>query len=276
MSTDGLHRVDSWYTTGLSRPNIERALTAAGKDLSHVQPADLEVVEDFHTLGRIATSQLAELAEISGQDHVLDAGSGIGGTARFLADRYGCDLTTIDLTEEYCETARWLNGLVGLDGRISVHRGDVTRLPFGEGVFDVVISQHVQMNVADKTSLYQQARRVLAPGGRLAIWDVTAGIPGRVDYPLPWADTPERSHLVGSDDLRAVIEGAGFDVVHWNDLTEEAARLMREFLGSPVGPLGLHAFVDKFREKAINLTRGLVSGRLRVIQAVAQAARRSS
>jgi sarcosine/dimethylglycine N-methyltransferase len=74
------------YATGFSRPDIEGALVAAGKDLNHLEPADLDVVEDFHTSGRIATRQLAELAEISGHDHVLDAGSGIGGTARFLAD----------------------------------------------------------------------------------------------------------------------------------------------------------------------------------------------
>ena len=96
-------QINGQYSTGLSRPNIERALVAAGKDLEHLQPADLDVVEDFHTLGRIATSQLAELAEISGHDRVLDAGSGIGGTTRFLADRYGCRVTAIDLTEEYCQ-----------------------------------------------------------------------------------------------------------------------------------------------------------------------------
>ena len=122
-------QIDSQYSTGLSRHNIEQALIAAGKDLHHLQPADLGVLEDFHTLGRIATSQLAELAEISSHDEVLDAGSGIGGTARFLASQYGCKVTAIDLTEEYCETARWLNRLVGLDDRISVHQGDVTDCP---------------------------------------------------------------------------------------------------------------------------------------------------
>jgi sarcosine/dimethylglycine N-methyltransferase len=73
MTTDALPQLDSQYGTGLSRSNIERALFAAGKDLERRQPADLEVVEDFHTLGWIATSQLAELAEISGHDQVLDA-----------------------------------------------------------------------------------------------------------------------------------------------------------------------------------------------------------
>jgi sarcosine/dimethylglycine N-methyltransferase len=264
-------QIDNQYSTGLSRRRIEQALIAAGKDLKHMQPEDLGVLEDFHTLGRIATSQLADLAEISSDDEVLDAGSGIGGTARFLAANYGCRVTAIDLTEEYCETARWLNRLVGLDDRISVRQGDVTELPFARGSFNVVMSQHVQMNVADKSRLYQQARRVLVIGGRLAIWDIIAGTQGKLDYPLPWADQPELSHLASTDQLRAVIDAAGFAVVHWNDLTEQAATLMETFLSAPSGPLGLHTFIDNFAEKASNLNRGLSRGRLRVIRGIAQA-----
>jgi sarcosine/dimethylglycine N-methyltransferase len=270
MSADAL-QIDNQYVTGLSRRNIEQALITFGKDLNHIQPSDLGELEDFHTLGRIATRQLADLAEITTHDEVLDAGSGIGGTARFLADQYGCRVTTIDLTEEYCETARRLNLLVGLDDRISVRQGDVTVLPFAKSSFDVVVSQHVQMNVADKGRLYQEARRVLHVGGRLAIWDITAGTQDALDYPLPWADRPELSHLVSADQLGAVIETSGFAVVHWNDLTEQAASLMETFLSAPPGVLGLHTFIDNFAEKGKNLTRGLSSGRLRVIQGVAQA-----
>lgn len=263
--------IGNQYSTGLSRHNIERALIATGKDLSNLEPADLGILEDFHTLGRIATSQLADLAQISKQDRVLDAGSGIGGTSRFLAHRYGCTVTALDLTEEYCETARWLNGLVGLDGAITVRQGDVTDLPFDDASFDVVISQHVQMNIADKARLYAQARLVLVTDGRLAIWDVTAGTPGQLQYPLPWADSPERSHLVSADQLQATIEAAGFAIVHWNDLSETSATFMEKLLSSPPGPLGLHTFVENFAEKASNLTRGLSRGSLRVIQAVARA-----
>jgi sarcosine/dimethylglycine N-methyltransferase len=264
-------RIDDQYSTGLSRPNIERALVAAGKDLDHLAADDLAPVEDFHTMGRFATTELVESLEITTADEVLDAGSGIGGTARFVADRCGCQVTAVDLTEEYCDVNRWLNRLVGLDDRISVRQADVTELPFAEQTFDVVFSQHVQMNVADKSRLYTEARRVLRDGGRIAIWDITSGGDGVLDYPLPWADQPEYSHLVTSDELRSVIEGSGFAIERWNDRTDQATALMQTFLTLPPNPLGLHAFVTDFSAKAANLTAALTDGRLRAIQGVARA-----
>ena len=263
--------LDRQYATGLSRHRIKEALVAAGLDLGDLQPGDLAPLEDFHTMGRIATSQLAELAAIEPRDVVLDAGSGIGGTARYVAGTFGCRVTAVDLTEEYCDTSRWLNQLVGLDACISVQHADVTDVPCPPASFTLVFSQHVQMNVADKARLYDEARRVLRPRGRLAIWDITAGTPGELGFPLPWADRPALSHLASGDHLRATIESAGFSVTHWNDMTEDAVTIMEGFLSAPPGRLGLHIFVDKFAEKANNLVRGLSSGQLRAIQAVAKA-----
>jgi sarcosine/dimethylglycine N-methyltransferase len=265
-------QVAAQYSTGLSRKSIERALIAAGKDPGNLTPADLGALEDFHTLGRIATQQLAELAKVTSEDTVLDAGCGIGGTARFLASQYQCRVTAIDLTEEYCQVARWLSQLVGLDHQIDVRQGDVTALPFADATFTVVTSQHVQMNVADKAALYAQARRVLAPGGRLAIWDITAGDAGEPDYPLPWADRPGLSHLIAPGGLRAVIESSGFTIAHWADLTADSAPFMQAVISRPPAPLGLHNFVADFARKAANLTAALSTGRARVIQAIAVAA----
>jgi len=263
------NQIHAQYSTGLSRRNIEQALIAAGKDLDHLRPADLALLEDFHTMGRYATSELVDLIGLTSESKVLDAGSGIGGTARFVADRCRCRVTAVDLTEEYCETNSWINRLVGLDGRISVRQADVTELPFADATFEVVFSQHVQMNVADKARLYREARRVLVSGGRLALWDITSGERGELGYPLPWADQPARSHL--ANELRAVVESAGFAIEHWNDLTDQATTLMQTFLTLPPNPLGLHAFVTDFAQKAENLTLALAGGRLRAIQGVARA-----
>jgi sarcosine/dimethylglycine N-methyltransferase len=230
--------IHTQYATGASRADIEKALIAAGKDLRRLVPADLALLEDFHTMGRLATSQLVGLTGLTPQTQVLDLGSGIGGTARYIADRYECQVTTVDATEDYCATAGWLNHLVGLDDRISVHHADATALPFAEATFQVVFTQHVHMNVADKSRLYQEAHRVLVDGGLLALWDITAGAHDEPDYPLPWADHPRQSHLVTSDGLRSAIQDAGFAIQSWNDLTEQASTTMQALLALPPNPSG--------------------------------------
>jgi SAM-dependent methyltransferase len=261
-------KIDQPYATGLTRTNIERALAQARKHADALQASDLAMLEDFHSLGRLATVALVDLAQISASDRVLDAGTGIGGTARLIATERGARVTAVDLTPEYCEVAEWLNDAVGLGDMIEVYTADVTELPFEAASFDVVVSQHVQMNIADKRRLYAEAHRVLAPGGRLALWDVTAGAGGPLHLPVPWATSPEHSHLVTPDRLAELLSEAGFTTAHWNDLTEATGNAMRQFLAGEQPPLGLHVFVPDFSVKAANLVRNLGEDRARLIQAV--------
>ncbi len=263
------------YTVGGVRERIETALRVAGKNLDALSPIDLAgglaSFEHFHSLGRTGTTALLEAARVDAADRVLDAGSSIGGTARLLAAEHGCSVTAIDLTAEYCDTARWLNGLVRLDDRIEVIEGDVTDLPMPDGSFDLVVSQHVQMNIADKPRLYAEARRVLRPGGRLALWDATAGPRQPLTFPVPWADTPERSHLVTPDELAAALEAAGFTLEVWNDLTEFTLAAMAAIFEAPADPLGLQLLVPDIETKVKNLVQNARENRLRLIQAVARA-----
>ena len=256
------------YQTGSARASIEQALRAAGKDPSALDPADLAPLEDFHTLGRLATAQLAELVGVTQHDRVLDAGTGIGGSARFLASEYGCAVTGVDVTVEYCDTARWLNESTGLADRISIVHGDVLDLPFADGSFDVIFSQHVQMNVFDKPALYAEACRVLAPGGRLAMWDIT-GNADHLSYPLPWSDDAAESHVATNAGLRCAVEAGGLHIEHWDDLTTPTRDIMRDVLAQPPGPLGLQVFVRDFPVKIANLVRGFEEGWLEVVQVLA-------
>ena len=259
------------YAVGGVRERIDTALRQAGKDFGALTAADFVTFEDFHSLGRVGTISLLAAAQAASTDHVLDAGSGIGGTARLLATEYGCRVTAIDLTAEYCDTARWLNGLVNLEDRIEVIEGDVTDLPLPDADFDLVVSQHVQMNIADKSRLYSEARRILRPGGRLALWDATAGPRQPVLFPVPWADIPERSHLVTPDELATTLQDAGFALEVWNDLTEFAVEAMTPIFDAPADPRGLQLLVPDIQTKVRSLLSNAREHRLALIQAVARA-----
>ena len=87
----------SQYATGSARGESSGRYRATGKSVDSLNENDLAPVEHFHTLGLCATESLVELAGSTAEDRVLDAGGGIGGTARFLVRQIDCRVTSIDL-----------------------------------------------------------------------------------------------------------------------------------------------------------------------------------
>ena len=71
-----------------------------------------------------------------------------------------------------------------------MRQADVTDLPFEDSTFTLMFSQHVQMNVADKALLYEEARRVLADGGRLALWESSSARKANPTFRCPGPTGP--------------------------------------------------------------------------------------
>ncbi|HEX9253340.1 MAG TPA: methyltransferase domain-containing protein [Ignavibacteriaceae bacterium] len=254
---------------------ILAALEKAGKDLNRLTPEDLAPIDQFHIRGRTATLELARTAGLDAAKHILDVGSGVGGTSRCLAKEFGCRVTGIDFTDEYCKAAAMLSVKTGLAHLVDYRQGDATNLPFDDQVFDVVWTEHVAMNIPDKTKLYKEMHRVLKPGGTLAIYDVLAGQVSPVLFPVPWARTPDTSFLVSPNELRKLLEETEFTITDWSDTTEAArawfVNLAEKIHNEGFPSLGFHLLLGTdFKVMAQNQGQNLQEGRIVLAQIVAK------
>lgn len=254
---------------------ILNAMLAAGKDLDRLKIDDLAPIDEFHVRGRNATVELARDLGLDRSMQVLDVGCGLGGASRHIANEFGCRVTGVDLSEDYCRVATDLTKRLGLDSLVSFRQGDAVDLPFPDGSFDIVWTQHASMNISDKPALYRELWRVLKPKGRLAIYDILAGPGGDVHFPVPWARNPSISFLLTSQQLLDTLTDTGFDVLIWRDATESGRswfRRMRDKIRQNGLPsLGLQLLLGQdFRLMAHNQVLNLEEDRIALIEVVAR------
>jgi SAM-dependent methyltransferase len=209
------------YSQGGLLERLRAALREDGADPEHPSLDELAPYDHFHGRGLEATVEIADRLELTPERHILDIGSGIGGPARYMAARFGCQVTGIDLTAEFCEVARHLNAVTGLAGQVSVEQGDALAMPFADASFDGAYSMNVAMNIADKAAFYTEIARVLRPGGWLFLSEIALGAGGGPDYPTPWALTAASSFLATPEATVAGLEAAGFTVLACDDRLSE-------------------------------------------------------
>lgn len=236
--------------------------------------------DQFHVGGLAATVELAKRTAITRDMRVLDAGSGLGGPSRFLAETFGCHITGVDLTPAYVAVATLLAERAGLSGKVSYHVGSITELPFEDGGFDVVWSQHVVMNITDRAGVYRELRRVLKTGGTFAFYDPYEPDSGETPhYPVPWAESPATSTLLTKKATVAALEGAGFKVLAFDDITQigvdwiaNQQQQLRQATQRAIALTTGMVVGERMREMVANFGRNLVEGRLRLVMGKCHAA----
>lgn len=189
--------------------SIKAALEAAGVAPGAARPQDLKGVDEFHTGGLEATEAFLAQLDIRRDMAVLDIGSGLGGTARHMAGSYGVAVTGVDLTPEYIDAADDLSAMVGLGEKTEFRIGSALDLPVADGAYDLATMFHVGMNIEDKGALMKEAARVLAPGGRFALFDVMRLGEGDLPFPFPWAEQAAFSFVARPQAYRKAAEAAG-------------------------------------------------------------------
>ncbi len=290
MATDvALH-----YSRGGLMERLRSALLEEGVDPDRPTIADLAPYDHFHGRGVEATEELAGLLAVKPADRILDIGSGIGGPARYLADRFGCRVAGIDLTAEFCAVARVLTRALGLEDRVAFEECNALAMPFADASFDGAYSMNVSMNIADKAGFYREIHRVLKPGGRgeaperwskggspggrgeafgspgawLVLSELAQGPGGAPDYPTPWAETAAASFLATPAETRRGLEAAGFAIVKWRETAQEAlaygarSRALVERGEKPPHRAVQLIHGERAAEMAANVARGLAAASL--------------
>src|SRR5262245_27685353 len=264
-------KVQTHYgSTAALAKTIADKLRAAGKELGKLTTGDLSSLDEFHIRGRKATLELASRMEIGPGARVLDIGSGLGGPARTLAEVYGCSVTGIDLTPEFCAAAQQMSRWVGLADKVSFSLGDATALTCSPASFDAAMTIQVAMNIAAKDALYAGAHRALKPGRIFAVYDVLKGEGGEVLFPVPWARDPATSHLATTAEMRSLLQGSGFRILDEIDSSEESGTWFREaaarMSSAQAPPLSFRTFLgDDFAHMTRNQVRNLTEGRIKTV-----------
>lgn len=141
-----------------------------GEDI-HVGIYETSRESIFEASKRTIIRMTSMLKPISRADHILDIGAGYGGSARYLAARFGCKVTCLNLSDKENERNELKNKEVNLNDLITVVGGNFEDLPFEEEQFDYVWSQDAILHSSRKDKVFQEAHRVLKTGGQFIFTD---------------------------------------------------------------------------------------------------------
>jgi arsenite methyltransferase len=144
--------------------------------------------ESFHPGGAALTERLGQLLSLTPESRLLDAASGKGTSAVLIARRFGCAVVGVDLSTQNVAHATAEADRVGLAGRVSFEVGDAERLPLDDASVDAIICECAFCTFPDKRAAAQEFARVLKPGGRVGLSDITRspGPPGELADLMAW------------------------------------------------------------------------------------------
>lgn len=225
------------------------------------------LLDQYHAGGVAAVDKLIAGLALSPGDTVIDVGSGFGGPARRVAEQTPAVVTGVDITPAYVEAAKNLTARMGFADRVSFQRADIMELSV-DRPYDAALTMHVQMNVADKPAWFAAIAAILAPAGRLAVWEVCTTTGRQPPWPMPWSLDGSDSFLSTPADLKQAIASGGFDLVEWQDETAWVNAWSAATLGdsAPRPGLVLPMLLEDGMTRVTNFSAALHDGTLAVMR----------
>lgn len=278
--TDAVERFYDFHP--INARQILDAVAARGVAPEAITEEVLQQHDQDHYGGTAATDRLIAEARVRADDVVLDVCSGMGGPARYLAWRTGCDVTGLDLTASRVDGAAELTRLAGLSGSVRFVHGNALAMPFEDGSYTLAVAQESFAHIPDKPRLLAECARVLRPAGRLVFSDILHRGSLSAEDRRRLFDGMAFSEIATADEYAQQLGACGLEVVRRIDLTGEWTRILverhamyRSLESQTVARLGREHFerYDRAYEHFVGLYReGVLGGAL--IHAV-KGARRS-
>ena len=191
--------------------------------------------DEWHCRTAEATAELGAMAGLDVGMRVLDVGCGVGGAARRLAAQHSVSVIGIDRNRVCVQVARILTRRTAAHARVHFECARAESAPFATASFDCIWLQHVLLHIHDKARLFGELRRMLAPGGVLAVDEMVSPRGGRMPFPLPWAPLASQCFVPSPGRLRIALESAGFVVTHWTDTTPAARQWCERVVATAEG-----------------------------------------
>jgi arsenite methyltransferase len=150
--------------------------------------AKILLADSFHPGGLRLTERLGELLRLAPESRVLDVASGTGTSAFFLAERFGCHVVGIDYSSQNVAKANKLAAMQGLSTHVRFQEADAERMSISDASFDAIVCECAFCTFPDKFAAAREFERVLRPGGRTGLSDLTRGpaLPKELDSLLAW------------------------------------------------------------------------------------------
>jgi ubiquinone/menaquinone biosynthesis C-methylase UbiE len=195
--------------------------------------------DSFHPGGVELTARLGEVLQLKANSRVLDVASGKGTSAIHLAETFGCTVVGVDFGSENVREANEIAVTKGLSARVSFQQGDAERLPFADADFDAIICECAFCTFPDKPTAAQEFARVLKPGGRVGLSDLTRGagaLPKELDNLLAWVACIADAQPI--ERYAEFLRSAGFQITclepHDEALTAMVNQMRMKLLGAEI------------------------------------------
>jgi len=233
--------------------------------------------DQLHYFGVDAVDEAIQSANIGKQNRILDVGSGLGGPARYLANKTGCQVTAVELQSDMDEVARSLTQRCGLDGQIQHICADIHEASIPSSSIDAVVSWLAVYHIPDHQALYSRLHESMKAGGRLYLEDLYGDGEFNATEQQEVNELLYGEHLQSKQEYVSDLESAGFMEIQFEDMTDRwqpfVAERLQQFRANREDKVRVHGenvvrALDGFYEVVARLLEG---GKLRGTRVTATA-----